>query len=161
VEIIEHEHERSGGRQEPEQLADSAVGSVALVLQWRRSVAEVLGHRRQDMGQLNAQILVQGCEQAWVEPLDVRIECVHEHPEGQVALLLRCPARQNEQTPVIRAASQLRKQTGLPDPWFPSNFYSDGTSFPAEPHDRVIEPPELLSAPGHLLGKHRHVASMQ
>src|SRR5438552_17158650 len=73
--------------------------------------------RRQNMGELRTDVAIQELQAARLEPLDVLIECIHEHPEGQVTLQLRCAAREHELATLNRATRELGVHTGLADAW--------------------------------------------
>src|SRR4051794_26648791 len=114
--VVEHEHERLGRRQEPEQLAHCAVHAIALVLQ---RLAPAFGgsyQRWKDMRELRTRVVAQELQAARLEPLQVLVDCVHKHPEGQVPLQLRSAARKHEVTALLatRASSASRRVFPIP-----------------------------------------------
>jgi hypothetical protein len=115
VEVVEHEHERLGGRELFEQLPDRTVGPVALV-HGGLSGPGRSGQRRQHLSEPGPHQIVQPIEAARVEALDVLVERVDEDPERQVLFELRACARQDCVAPVLRAPCQLSEQARLADP---------------------------------------------
>src|SRR5215217_5910068 len=97
------------------------------------------------MGELRAHVAIQELQAARLEPLDVLIECIHEHPEGQVTLQLRCAAREHELATLNGATRELGEQTGLADAGL-SHQLDHGRSALSEVGKSVIEPTELLGA---------------
>ena len=90
VEVVEHEHERSGRGESFEQLAHRAMASVALVLEHSCAVCREPRERRKDVSELGTNVVSKCLEATRLKPLDVLVKRIDEHPEGQVSLELRC-----------------------------------------------------------------------
>jgi hypothetical protein len=108
------------------------------------------------MRELRTRVAVEELQAARIKPLQVLIECVHEHPERQVPLQLRPAARKHEVTAVLGALSKLGKQARLADTGLPHQLDRDRPPL-SERGKSVIEPTKLLGAPDELLGKQNHL----
>jgi hypothetical protein len=116
MEVIEDEHQRLGRREPLKQLAHRPVDPIPLDLKCRATTNDKRGQGGKDLAELGAHVVVETMQPARLKASDVVVERVHEHPERQVALLLR-PASSEHQHPVsLDAIPELRQQPGLPDP---------------------------------------------
>ena len=86
MEVVQDEHQRLGGRQSLQELSHGAVDPVALALQSRRVAASEVGERREHPRELRPHLVRQVAEATRLDALDVLVERVDEHPEGDVAL---------------------------------------------------------------------------
>ena len=115
VEVVEDDGGRPGGER-LEQRAHRAVRAVALALQGLSPVAPERRQGGEHAGELGEHVVAEALEPAWLQALDVRVDRVDEHAEGQVALELRGRAGQDEMALVVGAPRQLGEQVGLADP---------------------------------------------
>ena len=91
-----------------------------------------------------------------LEALEVLVERIDEHPEGQVALELRCGAREHELAARARRVARSSARSGvLPMPGSPTSSSAAGLPL-VELGEDAIELAELLGAPDEVLGKHGH-----
>jgi hypothetical protein len=158
VKIVEHEHQRPARRQSLEQLAHRAVTSVALVRE--RCLTGWLEPREggKDERQLATNIVVECLEATRLEPRDVLVECVDEHPEGQISLKLRCRPVEDQLPPRVSASRKLNKQTGLTDPGL--THQRERSRPPTlQLGKRVFEHTARLGAPNELLAYRDHSRS--
>jgi hypothetical protein len=154
VEVVEHQHERLGGRERLEELAHGGVSSVTVVL-WPRGRLHRTGERGQHVGELGQRLVAEGIRPARFERLDVLVEGVHEHPEGQLALELGSAAGQDEHALRVAALAQLRQKTRLPDPRLTEELQG-AEALGLERRQRTVDHAELSGAPNELLRGLRH-----
>ena len=158
MDIVEHEHERLGGREALEQLPHGAMRAVALVLE--RSLARFgeLGQRRQHPSELGAHIVVERLQAARIEPRHVLVEGVHEHPEGQIRFELGRAARQHDLPQRVGPLRQLGEHAGLADSGLPEE-HDRGRLGALEPGHGALDRTDFLGAPDELLGDRGHASS--
>jgi hypothetical protein len=88
VDVVEHDHHRSDRGQPFEQFPYGAMTAVTLVNEYRRAAGGAPGQSRKDPAELHADVVVQRREATGLEPPQVVLERVDEHPERQIALEL-------------------------------------------------------------------------
>ena len=81
MQVVEHEHERLRGCELLEQGTHGTVAAIALVLERRRTVAGERRQRREDVGELRPDVVLQVCDELRVEPSHVLVERVDEERE--------------------------------------------------------------------------------
>jgi hypothetical protein len=108
--------------------------------------------------QLGTNIVVECLEATRLEPRNVLVERVDEHPEGQVSLKLRCRAVEDELPTRVGAGRKLSEETGLADPRL-----TDQRERPRPPtvevRKCVVEHAARLCAPNELLAYRDHFRS--
>jgi hypothetical protein len=123
VEVVEHEHERLGRREQLEQCANGTVGAVALVLERHSITAIGKGRKRgKHVGELGTDVPVQGVEALRLKSLHVLIERVHKDPERQIALELRGASGEDALPAGVGAGGKLGKQACFADAGFAHDF---------------------------------------
>ena len=155
MEVVEHQDERLDAGELLQQLAQRAVGPIALVAKHRSARGGRQVERGQHLGELGADVVAQGVEAAGLEPLDVLVERVHEDPEGQVALELRRPSRQHELAGRVGARRELGEEARLADPGLPHEL-DDGRRAALQAVQGAVEDAELRGASNDLLGDAGH-----
>ena len=158
VEIVEHEHQRPARRQSLEQLAHRPVSAIALVLERCLSGRREPSERGKDERQLGTNIIVECLEATRLKPRDVLVERVHEHPEGQVALKLRCRPGEDELPPRVSASRKLDEQTGLADPGL-TDQHERSRPPAVELGEGIVDHAARLCAPYKLLAYGDHCRS--
>ena len=108
------------------------------------------------MRELDTSVVVECLEATRLEPLDVLVERVDEHPEGQVSLELRCRPIQDELAARVSAGRKLSEQTGLADPGL--THQRERSRPPTlELDQHVVEQTARLGAPNELLAIRNHI----
>ena len=115
VGVVERQHQWPARRQRLQQAPHRVMGAVALVAEDGGPAGRGGRQGGEHVRQLCAVLVVEGCEQARVEPVDVLVERVHEDPEGQVTLELAPAAREGQQAPGVRAEGELGQEPRLAD----------------------------------------------
>ncbi len=110
------------------------------------------------MRELGANVVFECLEATWLEPLDVFVKRVDEHPEGQISLELGCRPVKDELSTRVSASRELREQTGLADPGLTHQRkrYRPPT---VELGKRTVEHAARLGAPDELLAYRNHIRS--
>jgi hypothetical protein len=117
VQVVQHEHQRVGVRNQPEQLAHGAMSAVALVRDGaRRAVAAP--QRGQQLPQLGAQLRGPGGVLVEVLGGHVSVEGVHPDAERQLPLELGGRSGQHDVPPALGPVAQLAEQARLADTGF-------------------------------------------
>jgi hypothetical protein len=151
VEVVEQEDERPGVGKLLEQRAHGTVAAVALVLECNPARGRECRQRREDVGELGADVFVQTGQAIRIESLQVLVERIHEDREGQISLELRRGAREEESPTRIRASRELCQQARFPDPGLPDELDRGRTTL-IDLGEDLIEPAELLGAPHEVSG---------
>jgi hypothetical protein len=146
LEVVEHEDERLGRREQFEQRANGAMSAVALVLERHAITAAHEGRKRgKDVGELRTDVPVQRIETLRLESLYVLIERVHKDPERQITFELRGASREDALPAGIGAGGKLDEHACLADTGF-ANDFDRSRRPPSELGEDVFERGELRSA---------------
>ena len=111
VQVVEEKHERLGTCKRFEQPANRAMRAVAVT--GARPVDT--RQRREDLGELGERVLVEVGELVRRQALQVLVQRIDEHGEGQLALELGCAPRVHEPAAPVGAEAKLGEQAGLAD----------------------------------------------
>ena len=128
---------------------------VALVAERGASGGRREGHRGQDLSQLGSHVLTEGVQAPRLEGLDILVQGVHEHPEGQVALELGRPPRQHQGPSGVGAGAQLGQQARLADTGLARQF-DGGRDASAQVVQGAVEDPELRGSADDLMDGSPH-----
>jgi hypothetical protein len=71
--------------------------------------------RWEDVRELSEHVVVEEVEASRLEPLEVLVERVHEHPERQIEFELRRGSREDQVPAGLGASAELGEQARLPD----------------------------------------------
>jgi hypothetical protein len=88
MKIVEDEHHWFRCGERLEKLSNRAVSSVALILECNAMLLRADGDGREDDRELCTYVFVQELDLMGLECLDVLVDRVDKHPEGQIALEL-------------------------------------------------------------------------
>jgi hypothetical protein len=66
--------------------------------------------------ELGTNVVAECLEATRLKPLDVLVERVNEHPEGQISLEFRCRPAEDQLPTRVSASRKLSEETGLADP---------------------------------------------
>ena len=110
------------------------------------------------MRELGTNVVVECLEATRLKPLDVLVERVDEHPEGQVSLELRCRPVEHELPTRVGASRELGEQTGLADPGL-THQRERGRPPTIELGKRGVEHAARLGAPNEMLAYRGHLRS--
>ena len=155
MEIVEHEHERPRRREPLKQLAHRPVHAIPLDLKRRAATGDKGRQGRKDLAELGAHLVVEAAQPPRLQPPDVVVERVHEHPERQVALLLGTASAEHQPPVSLDAIPELRQQPGLPDPRRAEQLDRGGLAA-LETAERRDEPIELRGATYEMVSKLLH-----
>jgi hypothetical protein len=158
VEVVEHEHEWLGRGESFEQLAHRPVAAVALVLKRSAAGRREPRQRGKDVRELGTNVVFECLEAARLKPLDVLVERVDEHPEGQISLKLRCRPVEDELPTLVSASRKLSEQAGLADPGL-THQRKRSRSPTVQLGKGVVEHAARLGAPNELLAYRDHFRS--
>src|SRR3954452_6705128 len=124
--------------------------AVALILERGPAAVGEVGERREEPGELDADLVFERGEAAWIEPCGVLVECIDKKPEGQVELELRRAPGQHDAGARVAARGQLGEQAGLADARLPDQH--ERNRFTAlEPDHGAIQRTQLSGAPNEVL----------
>jgi hypothetical protein len=155
VEVVEHEHERLGGREVLEQRAHGAMAPVALVLERDLATARERRQGREDVRKLGPNVVVEDGETIRSEPSQVLVERVDEDRERQIALELGRRAQKDEVSLRIRASGELGEEARLSDARL-ADEQDRGRPSPIELGQDSIQRAQLLGAPDEMVVERRH-----
>ena len=152
VNVIENEDQGLGGSQPFEQLTNGAVGPVTLVLKAHGGATAEAGQRREHLGELGADLLVEGVQTPRFDALDVLVERVDEDPEGEIAFEVCARAGQDDVTARVSAGGELGQQARLADPGGPDDLDRPRTAL-SERVERLVQLFERWAAPYEVVGE--------
>jgi hypothetical protein len=107
VQVVEHEHERLPARKDVQQLAHRAMTAVALALESSVPACIRGEERGEDERELRTRLVGEPARPLRLEPFDVLLERVDEHPERHVALELGGGAAQRRMPAPVGAVEEL------------------------------------------------------
>src|SRR5207249_23728 len=108
--------------------------------------------RWEDRRQLRPYVFVEGVEPSRIEPLNVVVDRVDEHPERQVALELGRAPRENDVAARVRPRGEFGEEAGLANARLADQFKRCGLP-PVQVIEEIVERAELLGAADEVLGK--------
>ena len=155
VQVVEHQDQRLGRRDQIQQRADRAMSPMAFVDQPAGSRRAVAVERRQHAGQVVEKLGIEVLARVEVLGGDIGVEGVDPDPERKIALELRGRAREHHVAALLGLPPQLGQQPGLADPRFALDRQARRRSLP-QIIEHLPEPFELRPSPDRLLGAKRH-----
>jgi hypothetical protein len=157
VDVVEREHERPAHREPFEQLAHRAVRAVALVLEHRPAVRGVIGQRREDLRQLDADLVAQRRDELRIEARDVLVQRIDEDPERQIAIELGPAAGEHGAPPRVGPQGQLGQEARLADPRLALDDQARRIAI-ADDAERIVDTRHLGGAPNEVIADRCHRA---
>ena len=144
MEVVEEEHERPPRGEALEELADSPVCAIALVVGRRGPADGRRGQRRQQEAELDAIPVAERPDEPWLQACDVLVERVDEDPVRQIALQLSRAPLQHDHLASLGLRCQLGEKPGLSDAGLTDDRDRGGAP--------VLEDPEGPVERGELIG---------
>ena len=115
MEVVEEEHQRLRHRELFEQQSRRTVRPVALVKR-PLGCSGRAGQRRKELPQFRSSCRIEPFQAAGIEPIDVIVQRVDEHPVGEILLELGTRPAEHDVTTSVRSGAQLCEQPALADP---------------------------------------------
>ncbi|HEX6024175.1 MAG TPA: hypothetical protein VFZ00_19450 [Solirubrobacter sp.] len=159
VQVVEDQHERRVSCEQLEQLADRAMGAIALVVRHGRLAGRERVQRRKDPREHGPRVVVERFELPLVKIGDVRVERVDEHPERKLPIKLGGAAGEHQHPPFRGLALELGEQARLAHPGIARQFDRQELPLALDRRHRFAKRFDLGSAPDDRLDGLKHSPS--